>query len=305
MGLSTFDAFKNASGVEGAIELDDDKLHALQRVLMMMLRDIDFVCQKENIPYILGGGTCLGAVRHKGFIPWDDDIDINMTRKGYERFSEVFLTYFENKYWLHDCYRSANYDLAFPRVRLKGTTVRNRDDIGVGECGVCVDIFLIEDVPDGTVARKLHGFGSMAIGFLYSCRRFATHAETNLSFVEPGSESYKTFKKKIAIGKALSFKSAQSWTQTWDKWNGKCHNERSEYVTVPTGRKHYFKELYKREVFLPPARTDFETTQVSVAANADTYMTGLYGPDYMTPPAANKQEKHVVYEFDLGEYSNE
>ncbi len=89
MGLSTFDVFKQVDS-EGLIEVTGEKLCALQGVLLQMLRDVDSVCSRHGIPYTLGGGSCLGAARHQGFIPWDDDLDINMTREGYRRFAEAY-----------------------------------------------------------------------------------------------------------------------------------------------------------------------------------------------------------------------
>ena len=172
MGLSTFDVFKQVDS-EGLIEVTGEKLCALQGVLLQMLRDVDSVCSRHGIPYTLGGGSCLGAVRHQGFIPWDDDLDINMTREGYRRFAEAYGAELQEKYWLHDCERTPGYDLAFPRLRLKGTTVRTRDDFDNQECGAYIDIFIIDNAPSNALLRNAHGFISMALGFAYSCRRFA------------------------------------------------------------------------------------------------------------------------------------
>ena len=102
MGLSTFDVFKQIDS-EGLIEVSGERLCALQEVLLRMLGDLDRVCAKHDIPYTLGGGSCLGAVRHHGFIPWDDDLDINMTRDSYRRFIDVYESELKDRYWLHDC----------------------------------------------------------------------------------------------------------------------------------------------------------------------------------------------------------
>lgn len=303
MGLSTFDILKHASMVEGSIELDAEKLEALQCVLAGILRDVNEVCLKNSIPYVLGGGTCLGAVRHKGFIPWDDDIDINMTREGYRRFSRVFMEEYGDKYWLHDCDKTPGYDLAFPRIRLKGTVVRNRDDLENSECGACVDIFIIENAPNGGIVRKLHGLGSMGLGFVYSCRRFAAHADENIRLVEEDSAAFNTFRKKILLGKLFSFRSANAWTRTWDRWNALCKDADSDYITIPAGRKHYFGETQRRMDYLPASFGEFEEMEVPLPARTDVYMAALYGSDYMTPPPLDAREKHVFYEFDLGEYA--
>ena len=304
MGLSTFDVFKQIDS-EGLIEVTGEKLCALQGVLLRMLRDVDSVCSRHGIPYTLGGGSCLGAVRHQGFIPWDDDLDINMTREGYRRFAEAYGAELQEKYWLHDCERTPGYDLAFPRLRLKGTTVRTRDDFDNQECGAYIDIFIIDNAPSNALLRNAHGFISMALGFAYSCRRFAAHAADYLSLVEGDAAATSAFKKKILIGKLLSFRSVESWTRAWDRWNSRCHDEGSSHVTIPVGRKHYFGELQLRSDYFPVSHGSFGDLTVPLPKNTDVYMRSLYGEEYMTPPPEGDREKHVVYEFDLGDFAND
>lgn len=301
MGLSTVEAFKHIKVKGPCIEIEGKRLFQLQHVLTDMLTDITSVCESENIPFTLGGGTCLGAIRHRGFIPWDDDVDINMTRKDFERFSKAFSHLFSDKYWIHQCGVTSNYELAFPRVRRKGTVVRSREDYDFDECGAYIDIFLIDNVPDNLVLRKVHGLGSMVLGLCYSCRRFAEHAESYLSLVERGTSAYRSFKTKILIGRLLSFRSAVWWTIVWDKWNGQCEDEHSTYVSIPVGRKHYFGETYFRKDYFPVSYGEFEGLKIPLPANTDMYMRSLYGPNYMTPPPEGEREKHVVLEFDLGD----
>lgn len=303
--LSTVAAFKHIKSSECNIKLEGETLKQYQRVLAMILADIDSVCCKHDIEYTLGGGTCLGAVRHHGFIPWDDDIDLNMPRADYERFAKVFLQEMGEKYWLHDCQTTPGYELAFPRVRLKGTVVRSRDDYDFDECGAYVDIFVVENTPNNKLLRNLHGFGSMVLGFIYSCRRFTKHASNYLSLVDEGTPVYKAFSKKIKLGRLFAFHSTEAWTKTWDNWNACCKDRTSHYVTIPVGRKHFFKEMQPRSVFFPAKRATFGSVDAPVPTDANAYLTALYGTDYMTPPDKANQEVHVVYEFDLGEYANQ
>ena len=119
-GLVTFDAFKHNQS-EMCQALDSEQLARLQHVLLEMLDDIILVCSREGIDYMLGGGSALGAARHQGMIPWDDDIDLNMTRADVQRFIPAFEAAFSDKYWIHTPEKSDNYALLMPQIRKKGT----------------------------------------------------------------------------------------------------------------------------------------------------------------------------------------
>lgn len=304
MGLSTFDTWKHLNDAEETIEISGTTLKQVQSVLFMMLKDILFVCEKENITVMMGGGTCLGAVRQHGFIPWDDDIDINIMRADVNRLLDSMDKYFPGKYWVHDLHRTSGYELGFPRIRLQGTIYQNRDDLHNKEDGLCVDLFVIENAPQNALLRSLHGFGSLVLGFLYSCARFAEHADEYLALAQGHPEAQKQFMKKIRIGRLLRFKSARNWCILWDQWNSRC-KKKTDYVTTPIGRKHYFGELYKRDDFLPVTYEHFRDIKVPVAHNTQRYLSRLFGEGYMQIPPREAQESHVVLALDLGKYKEE
>ena len=183
MKLSTIEAFKHLRSKD-AIVLSDAQLKELQQTLNGMLFDIVDVCETYGIRYNLGGGTALGAVRHGGFIPWDDDVDINMPRTDHDRFVAIFKKEYGDRYWVHTARESKNYGLLLSRVLLKGTCVKTREDFWNEECGCFVDIFIIENTYNNPIRRKLHGFGCMALGFAQSCRKFYRDREPLMKLVE-------------------------------------------------------------------------------------------------------------------------
>lgn len=304
MGLSTVGVFKHVSVGNKMIEVKGELLVAQQHLLRGMLKDIDAACKGAGVNYVLSGGTCLGAIRHGGFIPWDDDMDLNIPHLQFPLFQQTLENMFPNKYTVQVPGVTPGYDLAFPRVRLNGTVVRSKEDIGKkrSECGLYVDVFYVESLPDNCILRKIHGIGSLILGLFYSCRRFAENSDEYLKLVDVDSAAAATFRKKIAIGRLLSFRSPEQWTAIWNRWNSICKDTNSKFIGIPVGRKHYFKETYHRSTFYPSAQATFEGLVVPVPSDVSTYMTALYGPDYMMPPSVDERETHVVYEFDLGVY---
>ena len=298
MGLSTFDAFKRLEAAD-AIPLEGERLRALQRCLLTIFDDIRTVCAAENVRWTLGGGSVLGAIRHRGFIPWDDDLDINMPRGEWTRFRKAFLAQFGGKYAIYEPGSSADYPLAFPRIRLRGSRVVTREDLllpGI-EPGAFIDVFLLENTFDNALLRGLHGFGSLLLGFCYSCRK--QFAERKL--LRRWGVNGTVFRVKRVLGFPLSVLSLGRWTRLWDRWNRLCGNDASRLATFPVGRRHFFGELAPRTELDECAVAEFEGRTVNIPKGAAAYMTRLYGPDYMTPPPESVRERHVVFGFALPE----
>lgn len=299
MKLSTTDVFKNLSNKSSKlITLNNEQLHKLQKTILKIADDIIGICEKENINYHLTGGSALGAVRHNGFIPWDDDLDIDIARKDYDKLISIIKTKYNDKYYIHYPYNTDGHNIPAIQIRLKGTKVRGCNDANNEQCGAYIDIAIMENTYNNKILRKIHGIGSLGLGFIVSCRKFNKNRKYLLNLVKDDKEATKIFKTKIFIGKFFSFLTLRRWTIIYDKWNRKCKNTKSEYVTVPTGRKHFFGELYKREEFYEETKHDFEGRNWNIPKEYSKYLTHMYG-DYMKLPDKNKREKHVLVEFEI------
>lgn len=298
-GLSTVDAFKKIRSDE-ALTLTDAQLKSLQKTLNGMLADLAQCCEKHGLSFVLGGGSCLGAVRHHGFIPWDDDVDVNMPREDLEQFVVFFAEEYGDRYWVHTPKATDGYGLTLSRILLKGTSVKTREDFRNKECGAFLDIFPIESTYDNALLRKLHGLDCMAAGFAQSCAKFKRDRRDLLRLVDsiedPEERQHyrRVFRIKIALGFLMGWRSLDGWTRRCDRVYGRCRNPKSRYVTMPSGRGHFFRELYERKQILPGVPMAYEKRQYPVPADYDAYLTRLYG-SYMEIPGADKREKHIFF----------
>lgn len=137
-------------------ELDSKTLRLLQLNELEMLLEFDRICQKNNIKYSLDGGTLLGAIRHKGFIPWDDDVDVMMTGDDYEKFFEACkIDLDEERFFFQDYRTDPGYRWGYGKLRRKDTEyIKLGHEKAKYRTGVCMDVFRLDPIPDGTTERK-------------------------------------------------------------------------------------------------------------------------------------------------------
>lgn len=300
MGLSTFNMLKHLSSNNGVV-IEGELLKKLQTVMLDILQDFDVVCSKYNLYYSLCGGSALGAVRHKGFIPWDDDVDVFMTRKSYDKFLKIFSEALGNKYTLHSPETTPELGMPIAQLSLNGSIYRTHLAPNRKKPGIFMDIFILENVPDNIILRYIHGFLSLSFGLALSCSRYAQDKEVILDFFSHADETaVRSLKVKIFIGKILNmFASTCKWCKIANYVNEICHNEFSRYVSCPSGRKHYFKELYKRDFICQSQRVPFDRFSFMLMKRPEYYLTKLYGTDYMKPPKKEDREKHCILECKL------
>ncbi len=280
-------------------ELSDQDIKGIQAILLETLSDFDTVCRENNLCYFLAGGSALGAERHKGFIPWDEDLDIGMPRKDYNRLAELFLEKYEDKYWLQSIERSQTYDLTFMKIRRKNTRYVELFETEPEHAGIFADIYPLENVPDNKIARFFHGAISDFLYLCCSCVRVRTKKERFLEYLDD-KKAIRLIKIKAFLGWCLGFFSLHKWCTLADRWSQKCKNDNSKLVSYPCGRKHYFGEICTRASFLPVKETAFENKMFFTMSNPDEYLKGLYG-NYMDIPPEDKRERHTILELKLGE----
>lgn len=147
------------------LDLDKNTLRRLQMTELELLKEVDRICRKNHIHYNIIAGTLLGAVRHGGFIPWDDDADVAMMRQDYEQFRKAYATELNmDKFYFQDHQNTRGYRWGYGKLRRKDTLfLREHQEHMPYMQGVFIDIFPLDYVPENYGLRRVHNF----ICFLY------------------------------------------------------------------------------------------------------------------------------------------
>ena len=278
------------------IEIDPNLRSQLQKLLLSMFIDVRSICEKYGLSLFLCGGSALGAVRHKGFIPWGDDLDMAMTRDDYHCFQEVFERELSDRYILLAPEYKNGSRSRFPKEMKKGTVFREMGNPSPeDECGVFLDIFILDNVPNNKALRLLKGSFCNVLEFISG--QVLWREEESREVLDKIKEVNRIqYYIRKMTGILFSFRTTRSWNRMLDK--ALQYKKDSRYCTLATGRKHYFGEMLPREVFLPGSLGRFEGQEVLLFSNPNTYLSNLYG-DYMQIPEESKREKHIIEEIRL------
>lgn len=284
--------------------ISEEESKALKGCLLEFLDKILTISKKYNLCVMLTGGSCLGAVRHRGFIPWDDDLDLMMPRMDLERLIDL----------LKGEELVSNWELVYPQKDKDSSClwlqIYNTDTRLItidGERanfpnGCYVDIFPIEGVPSNKFFRKIKGWVANGLRLIAN---MVLDAQTPMTkelrdFYSSSDKLHRMMIARIALGRFFSIVSHKRWVWWYDRFVRNLSNK--NYAGIPTGRNLYFRESHPSNVFFPPTEGVFEGRKVFLPSNPDSYLRALYG-DYMRIPPVEKRESHFIKELSLpGKY---
>lgn len=262
------------------VEIDKKHLRMLQMIELEMLLEVDRICRKYQIQYNIIGGTLLGAVRHGGFIPWDDDADITMMRREYRRFRKACRKELDpNKYYFQDAQTTEGYRWSYGKLRRKDTLfLREHQEHMPYEQGVFIDIFPVDNVPDAYILRAIYDFRCFCIRkILWS--EVGKYADHNL-FKRKWYSLLSNIPRKAVIC---------HYQRMADRQNAK----QSRYVRIalmPLPNKGFG---YRKEWFLKSKDYQFEGYTLKGIRDCHAFLTYEFGK-YMHLPPKEKRKVHPV-----------
>lgn len=274
-------------------EYNPEDLKHLHDLQLMILKDFIEFCEEHDIVYFIDGGSALGCVRHQGFIPWDDDIDVILFRDQYEKFLK-YRHEFDKKYDILNMEDYEYYCRLYTKISLKGTHTgeifeKNTDFT----FGINIDIFVFDDIPNPGIKRK------------FFTLQFEIYRKL-LWFYEVTTCDIYLSKNKERIGHLIRFlfkifninnKTIKNFGKKLVK---KSKRLNSDYVCsfgTPYGLYAFDKSIYSSYT-----KSKFESLEVNLMHDADKYLKINFGDDYMDLPPVEKRVNHKYEGFDFGDY---
>lgn len=260
----------------------DPRLRELQLCEMDIFREFVRICDKHGLKYCLIAGTLLGAVRHGGFIPWDDDIDVVMMREDYDRFAELCKTELDPQFFYQNSETDPYYFLTYAKLRKNGTSVHEeRFKDSKFHKGAFMDIFPLDNCPKpGLVCHFL--FNVLAVmnyrGQIDSGEVYVPYEEligkigyTVLRLFSPRG-LVRLRRILVRLSKAIS---------------------KGVYVASYSGAYGYYKDVYPRKCYADSTTVVFEGETCIAPSDPMAYLAGIFGDDFMQIPPEEKRYTHI------------
>lgn len=261
-------------------------LQHLQKVILSIAKDIDDLCRKNNIDYYLFGGSALGAIRHQGFIPWDDDMDIIMDHHNYTKFIKACREQLDpEKYYVQEAL--VDWPMLYSKIRLKGTYFEEPGAYGndIEKRGIFLDIFKLDNAPSSEIKKR----------WQYICSKYALcYCLLQRGYKEAG------ILKKLLIYLAYPLKNRKIRDYLMNQLV-KYNQSDTDDFAVFGARFRYEATYCKKGIYGKPLYVPFDDCTLPVPQKYDELLTQLYG-DYMTPPPPEKRVGWHLQNVDFGKY---
>ena len=271
-------------------ESDDKTLDHIKEVELMILKDFIEICDNNNIEYYVIYGTQIGAIRHQGFIPWDDDVDVIMFREDYEKFLDVMANNPNEKYTIFDSRFNSEYFFQFGRMSLNDTYWAEYWDEQVSfKLGIHIDLFILDNLPDNKLKRKL---------FIQRCYYLARLYSISVLKFDNYSNIVNLFLNAThSVLNTLNF-TPDYFQNKLNKLFRKYESSSGRYVTDLTLME---RVTFKRNDYKPPKKSKFEDIEVNIPNDDYNTLTPIYG-DYMQLPPEEDRVAHILNEISFGKY---
>ena len=277
----------------------DERLEQLHRVLLGMLKDFAALCERNDLRWFVAFGTAIGALRDKGFIPWDDDVDLCMPREDLDRLTRIVQDDPSSRYDIMNSQVDGSYPLATTRLMLKGTEFRDAAlQTADFESCIFLDLFPLDNVPDDDKLYRKQAWRAWLANKLSIARSVG-----DPYIAGGGLRAFVLRTGTAAVRGVLRLPGLRSVDL-----NGICLREQTRYNGQETRRVGFLCDTdrlahtYDRDDLFPVRLVSFEDMMVPIAFRAEKLLSAFYG-DYMTPPPTDQRREHYPDILDFGEYA--
>ena len=280
-------------------EYEPEVLEKLHKVQLKMLEDFINSCEKHNLTYFMVYGTAIGAIRHQGFIPWDDDIDVGMLRKDYDKFLTIFPQEMGKKYNLLTPKIDGRYACTVTHIQKKGTKFISEMSKDLKcEQGIFMDIFPFDNVAKG----KKQQLRQMRMTYFWGKLLFLSRTGNPIIPLKGMSKVVAGFACKIIHRMLKLFRISSGFIYRKYVEAATQYNDSDmcgEYITS-FEYAGCLKDKIKAKDLFPLKAVPFEYLMVKIPQNNHEFLKKVYG-DYMKLPPENERVNHMPLVIDFGE----
>ncbi len=277
-------------------EYDPDELKHVQNLELKILKEIISICETHGLKYYAYAGTLLGTIRHGGFIPWDDDIDIIMFRDDYEKLLKIMETELSDEFYVLNICKQKDYYMPISQVCLKGTRFENSYELPTSHVkGICMDIFPLDNISESPTKQKIQH--NMVQILFHLLKNSLYNINTPNKIISLIHSLMHHFLKIIPGPKFLK----KRYLNCLTRYNEETTNYGTVFFSQVDSPKFGKYGFFDKRDFEPAEKVKFEDIYVNVPKNYDKILSLIY-EDHMTLPPIEKRRNIGPDRLDFGKY---